>query len=184
MNLSKNFTLAELTASQTAKKHKIKNEPNAEQLENLRYLVTAILQPLRDALGVPIKIASGFRSLEVNRKVGGELKSYHLCQGYYAAADITAKGVSLEAMMDQIIALDLPVEEAIIEYDQGILHIAARRPQRELLTRVKKGSKLAYSVYKKTTSRMVKKAKVSKAKKTTAAKKVKASSARRSNKKS
>ena len=150
MNLSENFTLEEMTTSATARKYKLPNIPNEEQTENLRHLAQTILQPLRDKLGVPIKVESAFRSAEVNRKVGGERKSYHLCNDRYAAADIKAKGVTLETMMNAVIDLNLPVEEAIIEYDQGILHIAVRRPQRELLTRVVNADgKFVYSVYKR-----------------------------------
>lgn len=160
MKLSKNFTLEEFTESATARKLKLPNKPTEAQKKNIQYLVTAILQPLRDAIGSAITIESGFRSTEVNRAVGGQLKSYHLCQGYYAAADITAKGVTLEKLMDTLIELGLPVEEAIIEYDQSILHVAARRPPLELLTRTKdKSGKLIYEVYspssKKTARRSI-----------------------------
>lgn len=148
MKLSKNFNLEEFTESATARKLKLSNKPSEDQKKNIQHLVTSVLQPLRDAIGSAITIESGFRSTEVNRAVGGQLKSYHLCQGYYAAADIKAKGVTLEKLMDTLIELDLPVEEAIIEYDQGILHVAARRPQRELLTRTAdKNGKLSYQVY-------------------------------------
>ena len=66
MQLSKNFTLAELTRSSTAAKRGIANTPNAAQIENLRILATRCLQPARDAYGKPITVNNGFRSQAVN----------------------------------------------------------------------------------------------------------------------
>ena len=84
MNLSKNFTLAELTKTNTGL-------PNAlpEHLkENLQALVDNVLQPARDALGVII-VTSCYRTPEVNVKIGGSKTSQHcLAQ----AADLQFKG--------------------------------------------------------------------------------------------
>lgn len=84
MQLTKNFTLEELTYSATANAYKISNKPNVEQIENLKRLAINILQPIRDKFGV-VRISSGFRSAELNKKVGGKSNSQHL-KGY--AADI------------------------------------------------------------------------------------------------
>lgn len=70
----KYFTLKELTKT----KHKIKNIPNQEQLENIHYLVKEVLDPARAILGRPITVSSGFRNPEVNRAVGGGSTSQHL----------------------------------------------------------------------------------------------------------
>ena len=51
MQLSKNFTLAELTKSQTAERKGINNTPNSEAIENLKMLADNILQPVRDEFG-------------------------------------------------------------------------------------------------------------------------------------
>ena len=48
MKLTDNFSLKEMTQSQTALKNNIDNEPNAEQIENLRQLCQTILQPIRE----------------------------------------------------------------------------------------------------------------------------------------
>ena len=65
MKLSKNFSLKELTRSQTAIRMGIENVPNTEQLVNLAVLVQQILQPCRDKFGT-IAINSGLRVLELN----------------------------------------------------------------------------------------------------------------------
>jgi zinc D-Ala-D-Ala carboxypeptidase len=67
MNLTSHFTLDELTFSQYASRSGLKNEPNAEQTENLRVLCERVLQPLRNHLRRPVVITSGFRSPSVNR---------------------------------------------------------------------------------------------------------------------
>ena len=66
MQLSKNFSLAELTRSATAAKFGIANTPNAEQVENLRALCVDCLQPARDLYGKPVIVNNGFRSQALN----------------------------------------------------------------------------------------------------------------------
>ena len=86
MKLSKNFTLQEMVHSYTAVKKGLLNEPNKAQIGNIRTLCDKVLQPLRDALG-PIHISSGFRSVELNRAIGGSSSSQH-CALKGAASDI------------------------------------------------------------------------------------------------
>lgn len=81
MYITKNFTLAELTATQTV----LQNNPPAAAILWLKILAVAILQPLRDKVGKPIIINSGYRCPAVNARVGGADKSAHL---YGRAADI------------------------------------------------------------------------------------------------
>lgn len=76
--ISKNFTLEEMTASDTAKKRGIINAPNTQQLCNLCALTHNILQPLRDAMRHPIEISSGFRCKQLNMAVGGVSNSQHM----------------------------------------------------------------------------------------------------------
>lgn len=52
---------------------------------NIKLLVEGVLQPLRSALGVSVKISSGYRCPAHNRRCGGARHSQHM-QG--AAADI------------------------------------------------------------------------------------------------
>ena len=76
--ISKNFTLEEFTASKTVKEKGIRNNPGQTDVVNLCALVHQVLQPLRDAMGYPIKIGSGYRSLALNRAVGGVSNSQHM----------------------------------------------------------------------------------------------------------
>lgn len=81
MYITKNFTLAELTKTNTG----LKNIPDNSAVLWLKILAVAVLQPLRDAYGFPVIINSGFRCPAVNARVGGAATSAHL---YGRAADI------------------------------------------------------------------------------------------------
>lgn len=72
------FTIEELYASATAKAKGIDNKPNQQQMINLVYLASYVLEPLRVAMKEPIKIGSGFRSQALNKAVGGVYTSQHL----------------------------------------------------------------------------------------------------------
>jgi hypothetical protein len=78
IRISKNFTLEEFTVSKTVKEKGIRNNPGQTDVVNLCALVHQVLQPLRDAMGHPIKIGSGYRSLALNRAVGGVSNSQHM----------------------------------------------------------------------------------------------------------
>lgn len=88
MQLSKNFSLSELTSSSKAKQYNIDNSPNFNEKLNLLHLCQDVLQPIRDAWKQPIDINSGFRCAKLNRIVNGASNSDHL---YGAAADIRSK---------------------------------------------------------------------------------------------
>ena len=81
MKLSKNFTLEELIRSNTAERMGIDNVPKDEKvIENLRNLCLEVLQPLRDYVGAPVHINSGYRCKALNEAVGGVKNSQH-CLG-------------------------------------------------------------------------------------------------------
>lgn len=72
------FTMEELYASATATAKGINNRPSVQQMINLVYLTAYVLEPLRVAMGEPIKIGSGFRCQALNKAVGGVYNSQHL----------------------------------------------------------------------------------------------------------
>lgn len=72
------FTIEELYASTTAKKLGIDNKPSVQKMINLVYLAAYVLEPLRVAMGEPIKIGSGYRCEKLNKAVGGVTNSQHL----------------------------------------------------------------------------------------------------------
>ena len=114
MKLTENFSLKEMTQSQTALKNNIDNEPNAEQIENLRQLCQTILQPIREDFQLPIKITSGFRSPELCKLIGSKPTSQH-CANECAAADFEIPGVDNKKVFKHIIE-NLPMDQVILEY--------------------------------------------------------------------
>lgn len=72
------FTMEELYASATATAKGINNKPSVQQMINLVYLTAYVLEPLRVAMGEPIKIGSGFRCQALNKAVGGVYNSQHM----------------------------------------------------------------------------------------------------------
>ena len=85
--ISKDFTLSELVKTNTG----LLNNPNEEQIINLRVLTAAILQPLRSFLKEGVVITSAFRSKEVNAAVNGSEGSFHMSG---MAADFKVKSFS------------------------------------------------------------------------------------------
>jgi hypothetical protein len=78
VQLTKHFSLEELCASATAKARGIQNKPTVQQIVALVYLACYVLEPLREAMGEPIPISSGFRCEQLNRAVGGVSNSQHM----------------------------------------------------------------------------------------------------------
>ena len=90
MKLSNNFSLAELTKSQTAVRKNIKNDPGTQEVNNLIHLAESVLQPVREHFGKPVMISSGYRSPELCEAIGSSAKSQH-AKG--EAADFEIPGV-------------------------------------------------------------------------------------------
>ena len=77
IRLSRNFSLSEFTRSATAEKLGISNTPSPEDIARLKQLCVSTLQPIRDAWGSGLKVTSGFRSLRLNKAVGGSDTGVH-----------------------------------------------------------------------------------------------------------
>lgn len=87
--ISKSFKYSEFTKSDTATRLHLNNAiTDLEVRDNIKALVENVLQPLRDAWGGPIFINSGYRSVEVNKAVGGVETSQH-CKGQAADCGCT-----------------------------------------------------------------------------------------------
>lgn len=80
MKLSKNFTLEELIVSPTADEHGIPEQfqPSETVIQNLKELCINVLQPLREELGFPLTITSGYRCQRVNDLIKGATNSHHM----------------------------------------------------------------------------------------------------------
>jgi len=76
--LSKYTTLQEVIKSNTASVLQIQNIPNDEQIRNLKLLCMEVFDKVREHFGKPIGITSGFRSVELNQRIGGSKTSQHM----------------------------------------------------------------------------------------------------------
>tara|TARA_Y100001937_G_C7027854_1_gene288647 strand:- start:123 stop:656 length:534 start_codon:yes stop_codon:yes gene_type:complete len=110
--LSKNFSLDEFTKSRTAIRLNIDNKPGVMEIANIQALVDNVLQPLRDAMGFPIIIGSGYRSQELNQTIGGAYASQHMAKNG-AAADIDVGNKNRQVY--DYIKNNLPFDQLIYE---------------------------------------------------------------------
>lgn len=150
MQLTKNFTVAELSRSEAATRKGVDNTPPPEAVENLRALCEKILQPLRDAMGKPMRVNSAYRGPEANAAVGGSKTSQHMTG---EAADIEFDGFDNKLLAKKIVDMKLPVDQIILEFykpgdpNSGWVHVSHKRggPQRgQVLRAVSEGGKTKY----------------------------------------
>ena len=148
MNLSPNFTLSEMTKSETALRHGMENTPNQEQISNMQALAVKVLQPIRDHYKRGVKVNSGFRHPDVNAAVGGSRTSDHT-RGM--AADIEIPGVA-NAELAEWIQQNLDYTQLILEFytpgvpDSGWVHVSydPANLKKQVLTAMREGGKTVY----------------------------------------
>ena len=146
--LTANFSLHELTKSETALRLDMDNTPGEKEIANLKVLAEQILQPVREHYGKGVKVNSGFRHPEVNAKVGGSKTSDH-CQGQ--AADIEIPGVPNHELAEYI-AKTYKFTQVILEFytqgipDSGWVHVSydPANLKCQTLTAVKQNGKTVY----------------------------------------
>ena len=147
MNLTRNFSLLELTKSDTAIRKGIDNEPNADQVDKLKLLCENILQPVRDHFG-RVKVTSGFRSVELCTAIGSSVNSQH---AKAEAADFECPGVDNAELADWI-HKNLPYDQLILEFytpgepNSGWIHCSwiSNQPRASYLWAYKSEGKTKY----------------------------------------
>ena len=117
--------------SETAERFSLHNQPSTEEIAELKNLCVNVLQPLRDSLGVPVIINSGYRGVAVNKKTGGSLTSQHM-KGQ--AADIRVIGMDAQSVCEKIIELDLPFDQLIFEGTWTHVSHNAKGNRKQVLT--------------------------------------------------
>lgn len=149
--ITKNFSLREMIHSDTAVKYGIRNVPNGKHLDNIISLCENVLQPLRDQLGVPVRISSGFRcrALNSHKDIGGAVNSQHT-KG--EAADIHAKGYTPQQLFDFIIKSGIVYDQLIQEFDEWVhISFSRWRPNRQkaIYAIRAKGGRVRYTSFSK-----------------------------------
>ena len=146
MKLSQNFSLRELTKSQTAERKGISNEPSEEHIENLKLLCTHVLQKVRDQFGI-VSISSGYRSPELCEAIGSKITSQH-ARGQ--AADFECYSIDNNKLFNWAID-NVEFDQAILEFytgdpDSGWLHMSYNEDNNrgETLRAFRENNKVSY----------------------------------------
>tara|TARA_R100000781_G_scaffold15153_2_gene12525 strand:+ start:714 stop:1208 length:495 start_codon:yes stop_codon:yes gene_type:complete len=126
MRLSKNFTLQELTHSNTAVRLGIENTPDKEGIWNLTLLATELLQPIRDRIGA-LRVTSGYRSPELNAIFGANRSQHMLCEAVDLQFVKRGKMDNLQ-IYQAVIDLDLDFDQLILEFGDSTQYNDPMRP--------------------------------------------------------
>ena len=135
MMLSANFSLEELTKSQTAERQSIPNNPDEDGIYYLRMVAEKILQPVRNRYGIPFTVSSGFRSADLCLAIGSKATSQHT-KGQ--AVDFEVPSIS-NMDLAYFIKTTLDFDQLILEFykggNTGWVHCSvADTPRKDLLT--------------------------------------------------
>lgn len=125
LKISKNFKLSEFLESETASKRNIDNTPSDEIVENIKFLVTNLLQPIRDRISYPFHINSGYRCKELNDIIGGSTNSAHL-QGLAADVDLGSKQLN-RILWEEIERGHFNFDQVIDENNLTWVHIGIKK---------------------------------------------------------
>jgi zinc D-Ala-D-Ala carboxypeptidase len=152
MVISEHLTLAELIRSESAKRNGISNMPTPEHIANLKELAENIFEPIRANFRTPILISSGYRSKELNAKIGGANTSQHsLGQAIDIDMDGTNYGVT-NAEIFHFIKDKLPFDQLIWEFGNETnpdwVHCSySERHRKEVLIAYKTNGSTHYKKY-------------------------------------
>lgn len=155
MQLSKHLSLAEVTRSETAKRKGISNQPTPEHLENFKLLAEKVFEPIRLHFGSPINISSGYRSLALNKAVGGSKTSQH-CSGEAIDIDMdgSSNGITNKMVFDFIkdnLEFDQLIWEMGNDSNPDWVHVSyesSGKQRKQILKAIKKGGATSYIPYK------------------------------------
>jgi hypothetical protein len=141
MNIGKYFTINEFVVSEYAERNGIANTPSDYVINNLQKLCNNILDPLREHLGKPIIITSGYRSAELNKAIGGSPTSQHIVG---QAADIIVPSIPIDDLFHTIIDSGLPYDQLINEFHQWIHVSYTDMPRKQKLLALRINGKTGY----------------------------------------
>lgn len=146
MNLSKHVTRSEFERSETAINRGIDNSMNEWEIERAKLVCENCFEPIREHLGQPIKINSGFRSGALNRAIGGATTSQH---SLGEAIDLDLHDRDLFEWIIDNVEFDQLIFEGGTTDKADWFHISYRkgRLRKQVLRMVKKGGKSTYIPY-------------------------------------
>lgn len=142
MNLSAHVTLKEFQASGLATLRNLNNEMSESQIASAKLLCENVFEPLRLYLNTPIKISSGFRSVQLNKMIGGSATSQHT-KGEAMDLQINAKGFNF--IKDKL-EFDQLIWEFGNDEQPSWVHVSfSSRNRKQVLKASKKNGKTIYT---------------------------------------
>jgi zinc D-Ala-D-Ala carboxypeptidase len=150
IKLTPHFTLAELTASSTAQRLRLDNQPGPDALRHLQG-TAEMLERIRSTLSAPIVITSAYRGPQVNRAVGGVSSSDHMTG---QAADIVSPSFGSPYLIAKTLAplvQTLGIGQLILEGIKGKqwVHVSTRipdKPSNRVITITDAGARMGIQV--------------------------------------
>jgi len=153
MKISEHLYLAEVIRSESAKRYGISNMPTEEHIANFKLLADNIFEPIRNHFKCPILISSGYRSKELNEKIGGAKTSQH-CFGQAIDIDMdgTDYGVT-NADIFKYIKSELPFDQLIWEFgtdsNPDWVHVSySDRHRKEILKATRINGNVKYNLFR------------------------------------
>jgi hypothetical protein len=141
MKLTQHFLLSEFARSETAARMGREIEIPDHFIPDIRALCVNILEPFRVDVKRAVFILSGYRPLWLNRKVGGSAMSQHMVG---QAADFVVSGMTPIQACRRIMALELPFDQLILEFDRWVHVSYSPAHRRQALTARKVKGKTRY----------------------------------------
>jgi hypothetical protein len=145
--ISKHISYREATHSNHAEKYGLSNKPKAEHIKNMETVAEKVFEPLREWAKAPIRVNSMFRSLELNKGIGGSASSSHMTGN---AIDITSMGGKTNLEMFNYIKDNLDFDQLIWEFgvEPQWLHVSyvnKKDNRKQVLRTQRKGVYYTYS---------------------------------------
>ena len=115
MNLTPHFTIEELAGTSNDKYKKL-NLLKAQEHMGKMYMLAGFAERVREIIGKPMIITSGYRCPELNKAIGGAITSQHI---FCEAIDFVVKGLRPEDVFNRIVTSDLKYNQIIIERNKS-----------------------------------------------------------------
>jgi len=152
MKISEHLDLSEVTRSDSAKRAGVSNQPTPEHIENFKKLAENVFEKVRNHFGVPIRISSGYRSKELNAKIGGSATSQH-CTGEAIDIDMDGSSLTNKQIFDYIkdnLSFDQLIWEFGTDKNPDWVHVSYEstgKQRKQVLKAIKINGKTTYKPY-------------------------------------
>lgn len=153
MKVSKYLSLSEAVHSETAKRHGIKNHPNTEQLDAMKFVASFVFDRVREHVGVALYASSFFRSEDLNTAIRGSKTSQH-CKGEAIDIDADFYGGTTNAEIFEFIKTHLKFDQLIWEFgdehEPSWVHVSLKRTgtnRGQVLRALKTKGRTTYELY-------------------------------------